>query len=132
MRSIIVLITLAAALLATPAAAFDLNAYRAQHRLPPLAMSATLAGLASEHAYDMARRNHLDHNGYRLRLSFAGGTAAENVAWGCSTADCAYRLWTRSAGHRRNMLMKGITKYGLASATGANGRTYWVLELGTK
>jgi uncharacterized protein YkwD len=39
-------------------------------------------------------------------------------------------MWARSAGHRRNMLMKGVTRYGIASATGGNGRTYWVLELG--
>jgi uncharacterized protein YkwD len=39
-------------------------------------------------------------------------------------------MWARSAGHRRNMLLRGVTHYGLASATGANGRKYWVLELG--
>lgn len=30
----------------------------------------------------------------------------------------------------RNMLMKGLSAYGLASATGDDGRKYWVLELG--
>ena len=127
-----VALTAALALLATPALAFDLNAYRAQHHLPRLAVSANLAGIASEQAHSMARRNHLDHNGWRQRLAFSGGTAAENVAWGCSTQDCAFRMWASSAGHRRNMLMKGVTAYGLASATGANGRTYWVLELGNR
>jgi uncharacterized protein YkwD len=39
-------------------------------------------------------------------------------------------MWANSAGHRRNMLMKGITSYGIASATADNGRRYWVLELG--
>ena len=28
------------------------------------------------------------------------------------------------------MLMRGVTSYGLASATSADGRRYWVLELG--
>jgi hypothetical protein len=28
------------------------------------------------------------------------------------------------------MLMKGVASYGLASATGDNGRKYWVLTLG--
>jgi hypothetical protein len=28
------------------------------------------------------------------------------------------------------MLMRGVTSYGIASATAENGRRYWVLELG--
>jgi uncharacterized protein YkwD len=39
-------------------------------------------------------------------------------------------MWSRSASHRRNMLMGGISAYGIGSATGSNGRTYWALELG--
>jgi len=120
----------ACAVLATPAAAFDLNSFRAQHHLPPLSRSAMLAGAAYAHAHDMARRNHLDHNGFRARLGAIASTAAENVAYGCGTEDCAFRMWSRSAGHRRNMLMRGVSRYGLASATGEKGRRYWVLELG--
>ena len=116
--------------LAAPAAALDLNSFRAQHKLPRLAHSAVLAGAAYEHAHDLANRNHLDHNGFRSRMGAISSTAAENVAYGCATEDCVIRMWSRSAGHRRNMLMKGVSRYGIASATGGNGRTYWVLELG--
>ena len=116
--------------LATPAFALDINSFRAQHHLPPLSHSAMLAGAAYAHAHDMARRNHLDHNGFRARLGAIASTAAENVAYGCDTEDCAFRMWARSAGHRRNMLMLGVSSYGLASARGDNGRHYWVLELG--
>lgn len=112
------------------ALALDINSFRAQHRLPPLSMSAMLAGIAYAHANDMASRNHLDHKGFRERMGAAASTAAENVLWGCETEDCAFRMWAKSAGHRRNMLMKGISSYGLASATASNGRRYWVLELG--
>src|SRR5262249_8868658 len=49
-----------ALLAATPTSALDLNSFRAQHRLPPLSASSTLAGLAYSHAQDMAGRNHLD------------------------------------------------------------------------
>jgi uncharacterized protein YkwD len=38
-------------------------------------------------------------------------------------------MWERSPGHRRNMLMRGISRYGIASATASDGRRYWVLEL---
>jgi uncharacterized protein YkwD len=115
---------------ASPAVALDLNAFRAEHRLPPLSYSATLASAAYEHARDLARRQRLDHKGFKARMGSTGSTAAENVSWGCADADCAIRQWARSGGHRRNMLMKGVSAYGLASATGENGRKYWVLELG--
>jgi uncharacterized protein YkwD len=133
---------------ATPASALDLNSFRAQHHLPPLAVSATLAGLAYEQAQAMAGRRHLDHNGFRQRVS-GGGRHAENVAviacarpdakpqatfagraCGCDTEDCAFRLWAKSAGHRANMLLRDVSAYGIASATGSNGRRYWALELG--
>lgn len=115
---------------AAPVRAEDINSFRAQHHLPPLAMSSTLAGMAYEQAQSMAGRSHLDHNGFRQRLGFSGGRHAENVAFGCADEDCAYRMWARSAGHRRNMLLRDVSAYGIASATGKNGRKYWALELG--
>jgi uncharacterized protein YkwD len=78
----------------------------------------------------MARRGHLDHRGWRQRLGGGAITAAENVSFGCDSEDCAIRQWARSAGHRRNMLMGGVSRYGIASAVDAKGRRYWVLELG--
>ncbi len=117
-----------AVIAATPALALDVNAFRAQHKLPPLSVSPMLAAAAYSHASDMASRRSLDHNGFRQRM--AGSMGAENVAYGCADEDCVTRMWAKSAGHRRNMLMKGITSYGIASATSADGRTYWVLELG--
>jgi uncharacterized protein YkwD len=117
-------------LLATPASALDLNSFRAQHGRPALAMSSTLAALAYEQAHSMANRTSLDHKNYRQRLSFAGGTTAENVLVGCADEDCAIRGWARSGGHRANMLRGDVAAYGIASATGVNGRRYWALELG--
>jgi uncharacterized protein YkwD len=123
-------LALAALLAATPALALDLNSFRAQHGRPPLSASAQLMGIAQAHAYDMARRRSLDHRGFRARIGAVSSTAAENVSYGCGTEDCAIRQWARSAGHRRNMLMGGVSSYGLACATDARGRRYWVLELG--
>jgi len=131
MRSI-PLLCAAATLVATPALALDLNSFRAQHKLPPLAMSSTLAGLAASHAQDMASRRRLDHKGFRARARRAGSAMAQNVAFGCASEDCVFRMWSRSAGHRRNMLLRGVSAYGLASAVAANGRRYWVLELGNQ
>jgi uncharacterized protein YkwD len=117
-------------LAAGPACALDINSFRAQHKLPRLHASSELMGAAYAHAHDLANRGQLDHAGFRARLGNISSTAAENVAYGCATEACVIKMWSRSAGHRRNMLMKGVTRYGIASATGGNGRTYWVLELG--
>lgn len=119
-----------ACVIASPALALDLNSFRAEHKLPPLATSATLAGAAYSHAHDMARRNSLDHNGFKERARYSSGASAENVLWGCEDQDCAIRMWAKSPSHRRNMLMKGVSAYGIASATADNGRKYWVMELG--
>ena len=123
-------LSLAASLLATPSLALDLNAFRAQHHLPALSLSATLAGMAYEQAHAMAGRSRLDHKDFRARLAFSGGFNAENVLVGCADEDCAIRGWAKSSGHRANMLLRNVTAYGIASATGANGRVYWALELG--
>ena len=123
-------LVLFAAACVAPAHAEDINSFRRAHHLPPLAMSSTLAGLAYEQANAMAGRNHLDHNGFRQRVGFAGGRHAENVAVGCPDEDCAYKMWARSAGHRTNMLLRDVSAYGIASATDTRGRKYWALELG--
>ena len=78
----------------------------------------------------MANRSSLDHKGFRQRLGFMGTTTAENVLVGCADEDCAIRGWAKSAGHRANMLRGDVSHYGIASATGKNGRRHWALELG--
>lgn len=128
--------TIAAALLAclsAPAFALDLldlNGFRAQHKLPPLSYSATLAGAARSHAQDMAKRNSLDHDGFKERARLSRGAAAENVSYGCDNQDCAIRQWAASSGHRANMLMKGVSAYGVGSAVSDTGRKYWAMMLG--
>ena len=114
---------------AAPARAIDLNGFRAQHGKPALAFSGDLAAAAQYHAYELAQRGRLDHKGWRERVS-GSTTAAENVSYGCASEDCAIRQWARSSHHRRNMLMGGVSRYGIASAVDARGRRYWVLELG--
>ena len=114
---------------ATPETATSLNGFRASHGLGQLRTDETLAALASEHAADMARRDSLDHNGFMTSRG-PRGARAENVAYGCKDPACVIQQWVNSSGHRRNMLIPGLTRYGLASATSPSGRTYWTLELG--
>jgi uncharacterized protein YkwD len=129
MRSIGLGLVLTGALAAGAARAQDLNSFRRAYGLNALRPSTVLMGAAYEHAHDMAQRHYLDHNGFRARLGPIASAAAENVAYGCATQACAIRMWIHSPGHRRNMLMRGVSRYGIASATASDGRRYWVLEL---
>jgi uncharacterized protein YkwD len=88
---------------------------------------ATLYALAQQHAYDMARRGHLDHAGF-MKHRGPRGAVAENVAVGCADEACARRAWMNSPHHRANMMLGGCQA--IASAVGKNGRRYWVMEIG--
>ena len=120
---------LAACLAATPAAGLSLNDFRAASHRPPLRVDGKLAAMAARHAADMARRNSLDHAGFMSERGPAGARA-ENVAFGCPDQDCVIRQWSRSGRHRANMLRADVHGYGIAAATSASGRRYWVLVLG--
>ena len=113
--------------LADPGA--SINAFRAAHGRAALRSDPTMIGLARAHAEDMARRETLDHAGFRERR-VPLGARAENVAYGCPDAPCAVRQWINSPEHRANMLLHDVTRLGLASAVSKSGRQYWSLELG--
>ena len=115
--------------LGTPETATSLNGFRASHGLNQLRTDATLTALASEHAADMARRDSLDHDGFMTRRG-PRGARAENVAYGCKESPCVVQQWVNSSGHRKNMLIPGLTRYGLASATSPSGKKYWALLVG--
>jgi len=131
----ITLVTLALAgcgslsLTGTPEIATSLNGFRAAHGLSQLRTDGTLIALASEHSADMARRDSLDHDGFMTHRG-PRGARAENVAYGCKDPACTIQQWVNSSGHRKNMLIPSVTRYGLASATSASGRTYWTLLVG--
>ena len=71
----------------------------------------------------MARRGRLDHSSFFQRRG-PNGALAENVAYGCGDEVCTIRQWSRSAGHRRNMLRRDVHGYGIASAVSSSGRRY--------
>jgi uncharacterized protein YkwD len=113
----------------TPETATTLNGFRASHGLSQLRTDGTLAALASKHAADMARRDSLDHDGFMTHRG-PRGARAENVAYGCKESACVIQQWVNSSGHRKNMLIPSLTRYGLASATSPSGKKYWALLVG--
>ena len=115
--------------LGTPETATTLNGFRASNGRSELRSDIALTAMASSHAADMARRDSLDHNGFKEQRG-PRGARAENVAYGCKDSPCVIQQWVNSSGHRANMLRTDISKYGLGSAVSASGKKYWALELG--
>src|SRR3954465_15453911 len=112
-----------------PETATPLHGFRASHGSSQLRMEGALAALASLHASDMARREALDHDGFMTHRG-PRGARAENVAYGCKDSACVIQQWVNSSGHRKNMLIPSLTRYGLGSAVSPSGRTYWTLLVG--
>lgn len=82
--------------------------------------------LAQEHSNDMARRDHLDHDGFYSKRA-PRGARAENVAYGCPDEACAVAMWRRSPPHAMNMLLPGCRA--VASAVSQSGKRYWTMEI---
>jgi uncharacterized protein YkwD len=82
----------------------------------------------------MASRDVLDHGvlgPFNSRVASSGsGHAAENIAYGYDNFAKTLDQWIESPGHRRNLLMRGASRVGVASAKSATtGRTYWAMVI---
>lgn len=103
------------------------NAHRANIGLPALAHDTAIQQSAAQHSADMASgRLPIGHDGFEQRAaqlmqSLGGLTAAENVAFGQTTAEEAVKSWLDSTGHRQN-IEGAYEATGIAVATDANGR----------
>src|ERR1700692_2480413 len=111
-----------------------ISSYRVQHGEGRVVMDSTLTRIAHEQAEAMAAKDKLDHDvlgGFASRVHSAGaGRAAENIAYGYDSFPKTLRQWIDSAGHRRNLLLHGASRVGVASGTSATtGRTYWAREI---
>ena len=62
--------------------------------------------------------------------SSGSGHAAENIAYGYDSFTKTLDQWINSSGHRKNLLMQGASRVGVASAkSSTTGRTYWALVI---
>ncbi|GAC1664882.1 MAG: CAP domain-containing protein [Steroidobacteraceae bacterium] len=103
---------------------------------PPMSLSATLAGVASGHAIDMAEHNYFEHQdlsgkspadrvravGYREKL------VGENIAYGPDSVEEVVQGWLDSPGHCENMMNPRFAQMGIAYSPGRTPRRglYWV------
>lgn len=118
-------------------AASMISGYRQNNGLGPVALDPELTKLADEQARAMAARDRLDRNAAgalpeRIRRArFDAKVAAENISAGYHTLAEAFSGWRGSPPHRKNMLLQGATRMGIAAVYAPNSRykVYWSLIL---
>jgi hypothetical protein len=109
--------------------------YRVQHGEGPVTADATLNRMAREQAAAMAAKDLLDHNTalapFASRVAAAKSQrSAENIAYGYDSFPKTLDQWIDSPEHRKNLLMPGALKVGVASAkSSTTHRTYWAMVI---
>lgn len=108
--------------------------YRTTHGLGRVTADSTLNRIAQEQATAMAAKDMLEHDAagsFSSRMaSSRSGRAAENIAYGHDGFPKTLDQWINSSGHRKNLLMQGASRVGVASAKSAKtGRTYWAMVI---
>ena len=101
--------------------------------LNALAMDLQLTQAAATQGCDMARRGFFDHKGSdgstplrrAAKAGFRACLIAENVAMGQRDPGEVFDAWMHSPGHRRNILLRGVTRIGLAVVPRRDGKGPW-------
>ncbi len=108
----------------------------------PLRTNSALARAAEDHAADMVDNHYFDHNSQdgrspfdRMKTAgFKGGSMAENIAVGYSSAAAVVKGWMNSEGHRKNMLNCSYSMIGIGYDSGQVkpdwGNGSWVQDFG--
>ena len=108
--------------------------YRASRGLNRVTADSTLNRIAQEQATAMAARDVLEHDlagKFSSRMASSRfGRAAENIAYGHDSFPKTLSQWINSSGHRKNLLLPGASRVGVASARSVKtGRTYWAMVI---
>ena len=118
------------------------NVERANHGLPPLALSRELSRAAQTYAEVLANSDCFQHTcgpvpDMRDRVEQAGYTGwtamAENIAAGYRSPEIAIAAWMGSDGHRANMLNPHYTEIGIGmSMSDGSYGVYWTQNFGAR
>ncbi|HTK12818.1 MAG TPA: CAP domain-containing protein [Xanthobacteraceae bacterium] len=114
-----------------------ISGYRHNNGLSAVTLDPELMALAEHQATVMAARNKLDHNidgplAARLRKAgYRASTAAENISAGYHTLAEAFSGWRDSPPHRKNMLLPGATRFGIAAVytPGSKYKVFWAMVI---
>ncbi len=131
--------TLAKVRLDRVAATAKLNAYRAEKGLNPLRLDPALTAMAERQAQAMAQSGAMSHDvagSFSTRLAASGTNppAGENLGEGYMGFNDALAGWSASADHNANLLMSGVTRFGIAVAKNPSDAygAYWAMEVGAE
>lgn len=116
-------------------AASMISGYRKNNGLGAVSVDPVLTRIAEQQARAMARRDKLDHNAggpFAQRMKSSGYVykiGAENIGAGYHTLAEAFSGWRDSPPHRANMLLKGVTSIGIATAYDPNTKykVFWAM-----
>lgn len=108
--------------------------YRLQHGEGRVTADLVLNRIAQAQANAMASKDLLEHDAlgpFSSRVASSGARrSAENIAYGYTDFPKTLNQWIESWGHRRNLLLHGASRVGVASAKSAKtGRTYWAMVI---
>jgi hypothetical protein len=109
--------------------------YRLQHGEGRVTLDPALNRMAHEQAAAMAAKDMLDHNSALAPFSSRIAAvkyqrAAENIAFGYDSFPKTLDQWIDSPEHRKNLLLPGASKVGVASAkSSTTKRTYWAMVI---
>ena len=112
-----------------------INAVRAANGSPAWTYNKALETAARSQARLMAQKSTMSHDlgvTLRQRVTEAGylGAVGENVAKGYTSLAGAIEGWMNSSGHRSTLLSRKFIEFGLAAASGADGKMYWAMIAG--
>ena len=107
----------------------DINAFRTQHKLAPLRLSASLTTAAREHSQQMAQQGYFAHESAdgsafwkRIKRFYTSSpwhywSVGENLLWSSPDVDAqgALQLWLNSPEHRANLLTPGWREIGVSA-----------------
>lgn len=107
-----------------------INDYRNSQELEPLELNNIISEVARQHSQKMADgKTDFGHDGFSERVAtireqIGGNGAAENVAFGYSSAESVVEGWINSSGHKRN-IEGNYTHTGIGIAYSEEGRPYY-------
>jgi hypothetical protein len=112
----------------------QISAFRARHGEGKVVRDTTLDGIAMDQARAMAAKDNLSHDALgpfsRRVAPSKAGRAAENIAYGYDNFEKTLGQWIDSSEHRKNLLLHGASRIGIASAKDPSGkRTYWAMVI---
>lgn len=112
------------------------NAERAAHGLPALALNPSLSSYARVKSQDLHTNRYFSHNSpvygspFTMMRSFGISYrhAGENIAMGYFTPEAVVAAWMASDSHRANILSTGYSQLGVGYVASGGYWTQWFLD----